>query len=42
MGIKSEGMVLASRDESGLSLIRPEHRKENGSDIRRKVIKKGS
>ncbi len=33
MGIKSEGMVLASRDESGLSLIRPEHRKENGSDI---------
>jgi len=28
MGIKSEGMVLASRDESGLSLIRPEHRKE--------------
>ncbi len=41
MGIKSEGMVLASRDESGLSLIRPEHRKENGQ-ISVKVFNNGS
>ena len=33
MGIKSEGMVLASKDKNGLSLIRPEHKKENGAEI---------
>ena len=33
MGILSEGMLLAVRDESGLSLIRPEKRKKPGSKI---------
>ncbi len=33
MGMKSEGMLLAVKDSSGLSLIRPESPKENGSSI---------
>ncbi len=33
MGIVSEGMLLASKDESGLSLIRPEKRKKPGSKV---------
>jgi len=33
MGIKSEGMVLASRDKNGLSLIRVDSKKENGAKI---------
>jgi len=33
MGMKSEGMLLAAKDSSGLSLIRPEAPKSNGTDI---------
>ncbi|SHO80368.1 Methionyl-tRNA synthetase [hydrothermal vent metagenome] len=33
MGMKSEGMLLAVKDSSGLSLIRPESPRENGSSI---------
>ena len=33
MGLKSEGMLLASKDSSGLSLITPEKPKVNGSPI---------
>jgi methionyl-tRNA synthetase len=33
MGMKSEGMLLAVKDESGLSLIRPEAPKTNGTPI---------
>jgi methionyl-tRNA synthetase len=33
MGIKSEGMLLAVKDKSGLSLIGPDSPKENGSNI---------
>ena len=33
MGMKSEGMLLAAKDENGLSLIRPESPKTNGTAI---------
>jgi methionyl-tRNA synthetase len=33
MGMKSEGMLLAAKDKSGLSLIRPESPKANGTSI---------
>ena len=33
MGMKSEGMLLAAKDASGLSLIRPEAPKTNGTPI---------
>ncbi len=33
MGMKSEGMLLAAKDTSGLSLIRPEAPKSNGTGI---------
>ncbi len=33
MGLVSEGMVLAGKDESGLSLIRPEKRKKVGTPV---------
>jgi len=33
MGMKSEGMILASKDANGLSLIRPEAQKTNGTPI---------
>ena len=33
MGMKSEGMLLAAKDESGLSLIRPESPKTDGTPI---------
>ncbi len=33
MGMKSEGMLLAAKDSSGLSLIRPEAPKSNGTGI---------
>ncbi len=33
MGMKSEGMILAAKDENGLSLIRPEAPKTNGTKI---------
>lgn len=33
MGFKSEGMLLAAKDNIGLSLIRPEHKRENGTVI---------
>ena len=33
MGMKSEGMLLAAKDENGLSLIRPEAPKTNGTSI---------
>jgi len=33
MGMKSEGMLLAAKDGSGLSLIRPESPKANGTPI---------
>jgi methionyl-tRNA synthetase len=33
MGLLSEGMLLAAKDENGLSLIRPEHRREVGTSI---------
>ena len=33
MGHISEGMLLAVKDSQGLSLIRPEHRREVGSPI---------
>ena len=34
MGMISEGMLLAAKDENGLSLIRPEKPKKVGSDIK--------
>ena len=34
MGMKSEGTLLAAKDESGLCLIRPESPKTNGTPIR--------
>jgi len=33
MGMKSEGMLLAAKDEDGLSLIRPEKPKAIGTPI---------
>ncbi len=33
MGEISEGMILACKDSNGLSLLRPEHKKEKGSNI---------
>jgi methionyl-tRNA synthetase len=33
MGLKSEGMLLASKDENGLSLLRPETKKISGSKV---------
>ncbi len=33
MGLLSEGMLLAAKDENGLSLIRPENKKRNGSSV---------
>ena len=33
MGLLSEGMLLAAKDENGLSLIRPENKKQNGSSV---------
>ena len=33
MGMRSEGMLLAAKDENGLSLIRPEAPKTNGTPI---------
>ena len=33
MGLLSEGMLLAAKDESGLSLIRPEKPKKIGTKI---------
>ena len=34
MGMMSEGMLLAAKDESGLSLIRPEKKKKTGTPIK--------
>ena len=33
MGLLSEGMLLAAKDENGLSLIRPESSKKAGTPI---------
>jgi len=33
MGMLSEGMLLAAKDSDGLSLVRPEHKRQNGSSI---------
>ena len=33
MGIKSEGMVLAAKDEDGLVLVRPEKAKKPGTTV---------
>ena len=33
MGLVSEGMLLAAKDKNGLSIIRPENRKQNGSFV---------
>lgn len=33
MGLLSEGMILACKDSNGLSLIRPEQSKQNGSKV---------
>jgi methionyl-tRNA synthetase len=33
MGMMSEGMLLAARDEDGLNLIRPEKHKKAGTKI---------
>ena len=33
MGLLSEGMLLAAKDSNGLSLIRPETDKKNGTKI---------
>ncbi len=33
MGMISEGMLLAAKDDSGLSLMRPEHKREAGSSV---------
>ncbi len=33
MGMVSEGMLLAAKDENGLSLVRPEKSKKSGSKI---------
>jgi len=33
MGLLSEGMLLAAKDKSGLSLMRPEHPKKSGSSV---------
>ena len=34
MGMVSEGMLLAAKDDEGLSLIRPEKRKKTGTQIK--------
>jgi methionyl-tRNA synthetase len=34
MGHKSEGMILAAKDKEGLTLIRPETKKRNGTPVR--------
>ena len=34
MGMMSEGMLLAAKDDSGLSLIRPEKKKKTGTPIK--------
>jgi methionyl-tRNA synthetase len=33
MGMVSEGMLLAAKDEEGLCLIRPERQKQAGTSI---------
>ncbi|HIC43287.1 MAG TPA: methionine--tRNA ligase [Sulfurimonas sp.] len=33
MGLLSEGMLLAAKDEEGLSLMRPEHKRKAGSSV---------
>ncbi len=33
MGLKSEGMLLAAKDDEGLSLVRPESKKKSGSSV---------
>ncbi len=33
MGLVSEGMLLAAKDENGLSLVRPEKNRQNGSSV---------
>jgi len=33
MGMLSQGMLLAAKDDDGLSLVRPEHQRKNGSSI---------
>ncbi|NOX16471.1 MAG: methionine--tRNA ligase [Epsilonproteobacteria bacterium] len=33
MGLRSEGMLLAAKDENGLALIRPETKKQSGSSV---------
>ena len=33
MGMLSEGMLLAAKDENGLSLMRPEHKRKEGSSV---------
>jgi len=33
MGMLSEGMLLAAKDQDGLSLVRPEHKRQSGSSI---------
>lgn len=33
MGMKSEGMLLAAKDKDGLSLMRPENPRQNGSSV---------
>jgi len=33
MGMLSQGMLLAAKDDDGLSLVRPEHKRKNGSSI---------
>ena len=33
MGLKSEGMLLAAKDENGLALMRPENKKQSGSSV---------
>ena len=34
MGMMSEGMLLAAKDDEGLNLIRPEKRKKVGTPIK--------
>ncbi len=33
MGLKSEGMLLAAKDKNGLTLMRPESKKQSGSSV---------
>jgi methionyl-tRNA synthetase len=33
MGLRSEGMLLAAKDDSGLSLLRPEAPKQSGTRV---------